>query len=298
MMTGGVMRVSTFFTVQNSENGGGYLFGDTAVNCYSPSDGGHHGFIRYPDGALSRPVVYSVYGSAAVCCFGPGATRVRLNGHDVIGTEAYYTGGCDLLTVQTYEQLIGNSISHGMCNGPVYGGGKMVGELIYYDRRLTDEETERVEAYLNKKWFGRDTAAYTPACVASADIAAGATLAVYGNGPLVVDSCSGGGTLSGSLKFAAGSSWEVTADNQGVSASLAVTGTLDISELTKVVLNGQTKPAAGSYTLVTAAGISGDISEVQIDSSSAWPRWRYRLRRTDTSLVLDVLQPSLTIVIK
>jgi hypothetical protein len=223
---------------------------------------------------------------------------VRLNGRDVVGTEAYYTGGCDLLTVQTYEQLIGNSISHGNCNNPVYGGGKMVGELIYYDRRLTDEETERVEAYLNKKWFAKDTAAFTPACVDAAEVAAGATLAVYGNGPLVVGSCGGGGTLSGSLKFAAGAAWDVTVDSNGASSSLAVTGTLDLTGLSKVVLNGQTKPAAGSYTLVTAAGISGDISGVQIDSSSAWPRWRYRLRRTDTSLVLDVLQPSLTIVVR
>ena len=297
-MTGGVMRVSTFFTVQNSENGGGYLFGDTEMDCNAAAADGHHGLIRNPVGTLAYPIIYSVYSTAAVCCFGAGATRVRLNGETVTGTSAYYTGGTDLLTIQTYEQLIGNSISFGLCNGAVYGGGKMVGELIYYDRRLTDGETDRVAAYLNKKWFGVDTPAFTPCCLAAANVRAGATLTVGGNAPLVVGSCGGAGTVDGSLAFADGAEWTVTADSLGVSSALSVTGELDVTGLSRLVVDGSTKPATGSYTLVAASAVSGDVSGVAVDSTAATGRLIYRLQKRGDSIVLEIMPPGMVMSIK
>jgi len=297
-MTGGLMRVSTFFTVQNSENGGGYLFGDTDVNCYSAAADGHHGLIRYPSSSVGNAVIYSTYGTAAVCCFGPGATRVRLNGTPVTDTSTGYTGGTDLLTIQTYEQLIGNSISFGNCNNAVYGGGKMVGELIYYDRRLTDGETDRVEAYLNKKWFGVDTPAFTPCCLAAATVRSGATLVVGGVGPLVVGSCGGDGTIEGSLAFADGATWAVTADAGGVSSALSVTGTLDITGLERVVVSGSTKPVAGAYPLVAAAGIEGDLAGVEVVADLAADGYAARLRKRGSSLFLEILPSGMTLIVR
>lgn len=286
-MIGETMKVQTFFTVVDSSQGGGYLFGDSVENCYTAGANGYYGFIRYPTGLLTDSIVYSVY-SATATGAGPGGTKTRLNGVEVDGTKSYFTGGNDLLSIQCREQFTGDSISCGICNGPNYRGGKMVGELIYYDRRLTNEEAMRVEAYLNAKWFGAETPLYRPARLATLDVADGATVAVVGGGPLVISSCAGEGTVQGALRFAEDADWTVAVGADGVSSALTVTGTFDVSSVGRLVLSGTGKAAVGSYVLATTGGIIGDVSSIVIDSSAANGKRSYSLRQDGNDVVLDV----------
>lgn len=295
IMTGGTMKVRSVFTVQNSAKGGGFLFGDTAASCHLAHADGWHGIVRNPVGTIGYPIIG--YGSATLLCSGQGATRTRLNGTDVPGQTTCFSGGTDLVSVRTFEGLVGNSISGGDV-GANYCGGKMIGELIYFEDRLTDEETCRVEAYLNKKWFGTETPLYRPANLAAVAVGKDAIVSVVGGAPLVISSCAGEGTVQGALRFAKDSSWNVTVGADGVSSALTVTGTFDVAAIEKVVLSGIGKAEVGSYVLATTGGVIGDVSSIVIDSSAANGKRRYSLRQDGNDVVLDVQPLGLLMIVK
>lgn len=93
-------------------------------------------------------------------------------------------------------------------------GGGQLGEILCYDRVLTDDERVRVEAYLRQKWFGGATAgrmALAAGTAFVADVAQTATMrGVEGAGTLVkrgagtLDVAEGAGLFAGGLRLEEG----------------------------------------------------------------------------------------------
>lgn len=296
-MNGAKMSVRSVFVVMNSENGGGYLLGDTECSyCNTAQPDGYHGLVRNPVGTLAYPILQ--YSSATVTHSGPGATQTRLNGASVNGNAAYFTGTNDLVSVRTFERVPGNSITTAGVGGALYRGGKMIGELIYYSDRLTEEESGLVEAYLNKKWFNKETVLYRQAKLAAVTVDAGATLDIVGGAPLMIGACAGSGTVNGSLQFSENAEWPVNLDVIRDSSALTVTGILDLSTVRAVVLSGTAKLAAGSYTIAKTGGIVGDVSAIALDVSAVSSRRDYALRQVGDDLVLEVSPQGIMLIVR
>ena len=84
---------------------------------------------------------------------GPGVFQgqTRLNGAQIDGTKTAAPNGCFLLSlITTVPVQAGN-----LCKDRnLRTGGQQIGEILIYDRALSDEERLATEAYLYKKWFG------------------------------------------------------------------------------------------------------------------------------------------------
>lgn len=85
--------------------------------------------------------------------------RVWLNGVEVNPTEATFTGGWDVITVQPKSEYdwvayagIGYSRAYTASQGEVDGGGQNYGEIVMCTAKPTDAERIELESYLARKW--------------------------------------------------------------------------------------------------------------------------------------------------
>lgn len=146
---------------------------------------------------------------------------VRHNGQMTSPVLVGFAGDWEVVSVVpniTYGLM--NATGLGMNDSRISGvsGGFKVAEILYYDRALTLDETKRVEAYLNAKWFGvaargdngnaaigrlrvhRDAGGEPEGAQLAVEVVDGETLTIDklwgGRGPRAVLEKSGDGTLS------------------------------------------------------------------------------------------------------
>jgi autotransporter-associated beta strand protein len=238
MLDRNIPDARSVFWVLGSQNGGGFLLGNTNVIAGTQVSNWHRG--ARVDTAL-EPVTTEnrLYGFDAVAQVTTGRTYIDgvllpnptvasnvLNGaYQVIETHTTGNASVDAIAADR-PTTIGNR-----------NGGQRLAELMIFNRPISDDERVTVEAYLSWKWFGRATprSLFMPTAGAAADtvrVAAGATLGLGGftqNTRALV----GGGTVSG--------------------GSLAVTGLVDLSD-----------PDAGTLTvngdLALAAGVTVQVN--------------------------------------
>ena len=122
------------------------------------------------------------------------------------------------------------------------------------------------------------------ASVGTLKVASGATLTVEGGAPLAVGSFSGGGTVDGDVAFAVGGELVVPIV-AGAIAPLTLTGSLTGVATVRVTGNPLTLET-GVHTLLTAAAVPEGAWTLVFDTPDA--RHSYRLRRTATTLLLEV----------
>ena len=253
-------KLKSLFMVQNTSGGGLSLFGEQ--NSYS-----YGGLLRggWYENRATGPFVSSdaIVGNDYNGGLGfnkasrMGCARVWLNGELVNQAATGFTGGDDLLSFVSYIDISANAL--GLVNGHMYlyGGGKL-GEYIVYDRTLNDRDAKKVEAYLRKKWFGRDTAGYTPAVVGAVSVAKGAALQVVGGAPINVTSLAGAGTVTGADVLG------VTALVAGQDGCLTVDGMVTFGAAVSVTASFDTmtaKDCAGLWPLVRATSFGNlDLS--------------------------------------
>ena len=77
--------------------------------------------------------------------------QARLNGAPVDGTKTAAPNGCFLLSLITTTPVQAGNLCK---DRNLRTGGQQIGEILIYDRALTDEERLATETYLYKKWFG------------------------------------------------------------------------------------------------------------------------------------------------
>jgi len=228
----------------------------------------------------------------------PGGARTKLNGNYVNATETGLSGSWDLISLVSYEAFGAGGFSSNNYNKEV--GGQEIGEAIFYKTGLSRESVAKVEAYLAKKWFNRETPGFRAAAASNLTVEAGATLTLVGDQPITVKSFSGGGTVSGSVALEAGAALEVTVKPDGSVDTLTVTGSVDLSNGGVVRLVGEVANLAmGRHTLVQCDSIeAADAENWSIQGPAMSDKISLTVRIIDGALVLDINALGTTILLK
>ena len=290
------MDVRTFFSVVGSAKGGGMLLGhlgDDETLLYR-AGGAYNGLYR-AGGSAANAMLGSDYtdlGRAPQ----PGRHRFRLNGADVAPLSTGFSGEFDLVSGASYAPIYASNLAQERTGTSDYHSrGNQNGEFILYTNTLSRTHVEQVEAYLSKKWFGRETAGYRPAQLGALTVADGATVKVEGNAPLTVSALSGAGAVNGALKLAAGAVLTAVADADGVIQPISVTGGADISAGGTVMIDSPVaKLAAGSYNLLP---VNSEAGTWQIGNADEFKR-EMSLAVRDGYLVLTVYPNGLLLLVR
>ena len=146
-------NIGTIVAVYGSQNGGGWFLGG----------GGNGSAIRWHraggdqsgEAHWSNPVLRSMSNSWSI----NGILR-----HDGLATYPGHVGfnhGWEVLGWQ-FTSADGLTFGPGIGDGRGYGasrsGGQRIAEMIFFDTVLSRSDVEKVEAYLQKKWFNRSFA--------------------------------------------------------------------------------------------------------------------------------------------
>ena len=167
-------------------------------------------------------------------------------------------------------------------------GGQQIGELITYSEALANEDIDRVEAYLQKKWYGTDKPGFRPAVVGTLEVASGATVVSDGNAPVTVSAVKGGGTVEAKIAFAEQPAFVLVATEDGNVGGLTLTQPVDLSQGGTVRLTGAVAALEpGDYVAVVSPSIAAGQSW-QLSVENPHRRRSYALRVQDGKLVLSV----------
>jgi hypothetical protein len=152
------------------------------------------------------------------------------------------SGGYDLVELHVAKGVAFNALGTGF-DMYVHGGCR-IGELIVFERPLSEREKTATRNYLRRKWFGVADENLTPLPAKAALPAA----------------------LSGDMTFASGSELELDAENGAVVSPVAVTGQLKFESGAKIVVRGfDDEVKAGDRLLIGAAGTCVGCENVTFD---------------------------------
>lgn len=175
-------------------------------------------------------------------------------------------------------------------------GGLMYGEIILFERELTDAETAFAEAYLAKKWLGLDTPGYGAPSATNLFVAAGATLTLTGDEPFTAKSIEGGGTVDGSLSLLSGGGITVDVAEDGSVDCLTVTGSADLSAGGTLTLTGAVSElAAGRHAVLSAATL---LAGADWTVTGGETTRKYSVRAKEGELYLLMHQPGFGIILR
>ena len=237
--------IRTVFWVFGSQNGGGFLLGDTPSSKYDFHRGGS------PTGNVaSTPIWSSPYANAAIQggttdIFTPGATLGTMTGGTVNGTTTGLSGGYQLLDLTTTASVTASNLANDRSIGGRQGGQR-IGEMIVFNTALTNAQRVAVDQYLDAKWFGVGPLPSTTPVT----LAPGATLDLGGLNQTI-----------GALADVNGSSGTVT--NSGGYASMLTVGNDNSTATFSGVIASGTSPTglgkvgSGVFTLPTAQPYTG-----------------------------------------
>jgi hypothetical protein len=135
-------------------------------------------------------------------------------------------------------------------------GALRYGEVILFERELTETETLFAEAYLAKKWFNRKVPGYGAPSATNLLVAAGSTLTLLGDDPITSKFVAGGGTVEGSLSLSAEGGIEVEVAEGGAVPCLTFTGSADLSNGGTVQVTGHLRDLEeGDYMILAADSV-------------------------------------------
>ena len=284
--------VKTGFAVYDSTGGGAAVFGSYG-NAY-PQRGLPH------DRSSANIICDAANGSASWCgipalnkAVANGTAVFKRNGATVDPFNTPFLGGLERLSFRypTGRQVIHFGV-YGQGNQSAAGGLK-IGEMILFDRELTDAEMASTEAYLAKKWFDIDTPGYLCGSAANkVEVDAGATLTVLGDGFTVAE-LSGSGMIDGDVKLAEGGTLTATITEAGTLESLTVQGTLALGGGSLVVEGDERNLPVGEYEIVSANKIVKGEGEWALPESK---RRRYSLQFASDKIVLMVRKPGFYLI--
>ena len=218
----------------------------------------------------------------------------RINGQNGAWNTTHLSGGWDQLTMivsrdADYVNLSG--LAYDGRNKPQNDGNQRLGELLIYDRRLSDAERDGVESYLRCKW---SQGLHEAATNVTVKVAAGATLdcgdAVQHVGGLV-----GAGSVVGSI-----SADELFA-TVGATDCPEVSGTYHIAADMTVRVVGDLPEGRLDIPLVAASAFSGleNLASCTVDIDAATLDGRkVRVRVRKGVLTLSILPPGSLVIIR
>ena len=291
-------RARSMAIVLGSRQGGGVISG-------SSKNGNYGGLARKSYGANYSDAIFYTSDSYRVPRYIangrnqnnlPGGAHWRLNGAEVQATATGLSGAFDLVTIRTPDAFGVNALS--LNNWSYACGGQEIGEVIYWERMLTEDEMKQVEAYLREKWFGvARPAEYVGATVGNLTVAADATVRIEGGAPLAVKSISGGGTIEGSVVLGNDGDFVVPVAADGSTPTLTLES-IDIGCAANLAFTGSVrKLTAGEHILVSAPSIrAGDTVGWSVSGLS--DNRTCVLKAVDGALVADIGKMGALILIR
>ena len=219
-----------------------------------------------------------------------------LNGNEILLQETPPSGAYDVVSfLSPYKP---GCSSLGFSGAASRSGGLQMGELILYADSITTEEARRIDAYLNYKWFGREPGATCRAAhVGVLDVAAGATVNVEGNAPIVCSALKGAGTVNGDVRIGGDTVFEVFVNADGsISPGPAVSGAVDMSHGGVVRLTGYVSAlAVGDYQLIASSSVNfGGEWTVEVYEGKK----KVALRKRSDGLWLSLVNDAFIIIIR
>ncbi len=149
-----VTNARTFFWVIGSQNGGGLLIGCS-------TNAAARGSASMEAGVYAADPLWNV-GTWNHVAFRNAQNWT--NGLAVTGTSVGLNGGYQLVSTMTSEGVVANAFAKEMrvitqSDGVGRSGGQRLGEVMIYNRALTDDERKATEDYLKRKWFSSSVGA-------------------------------------------------------------------------------------------------------------------------------------------
>ena len=152
----------TLIALVSAERGGGHL-----CNGRLSRYGRWLGDDKHTTGLLNT----GAYGAAKIFNTNE-ASRVFVDGQRHGPTDGYQHAGCHVVAYQVTQGKV-NAIAAEQdytATETSAAGGVMFGEMLFYNRPLTDDELMEISAYLSKKWLGRDIPGYSGSASGVADV--------------------------------------------------------------------------------------------------------------------------------
>ena len=229
-----------------------------------------------------------------------GGTMFRLDGTNAVPTTAKHPkDSVQLMAMNGYDRIYSDALGccYGCVNGTYWGGKSRDGETILYTNTLSRASALKVEAYLNKKWFGKETPGLRPAFVGSLAVDAGATLDIVGGAPVTASSFVCAGTVNGAVALADGASITLVVNADGSVTPFGVTGGVDFSQGGTVVLTGEVAALTkGSHAVATALGAG--FGTWTVTGEGLKGTWEYRLGRSGDTVVLEAIAPGMLLLVR
>ena len=289
----------TTISVVGTARGGGVLVGGSSAGRSNITYHDLDGLYRADPGSYSSPIVSSSPNRPnpnMMTSGHAGARRSRLNGNFMVPSSTGFSGGYDLVSFCIYDCFGASGIA--CCHYGHATGAMEFGEQMLFEETLSREQVLNVEAYLRRKWFGADEAAYRGSRSKSLAVASGATVNIYGDSPLVVDALSGAGTVNGNVKFAENGELMVDVLADGTVECPVVHG-LDLNSAVTVRFTGSASnlPKVGRVVLID--GVSH--ADGPLDGWTVVPPHRNDFASAcvaDGKLVVDILEKGLRVIFR
>ena len=273
------VNVRTAFVALDSSNGGGMPLLDSV---------GASGQIkaRVPTTSCSTPIWTNTTAAAVI----NGTTR--LDGKAVDGTKTGYSGWPEVLSLETTANVAINYFGYYGNDDAKTPNAEILGEILLYDTLLDDATRAGIESYLMKKWTGRlpdgymdfQDATVTGSGIVRAPTAAALPSFANFDGTGVVAQAAFAFTLDPSATPA-------------VPDALTVPCALELPAACTATVTCASKPRAGTYTLISAASFARPTTWT-LNAAGTAGNATLKLRATSNALLLDVINPSATIIVR
>jgi hypothetical protein len=229
--------------VLGSQTSGGYLLGATNATTFHRGPPPEGGQIAVTNFTYRNYMLSSSWGAAT-------PTAAYTNGVPVNTTVTSLSGGYQIIVMTWSGGTYADGFAFDRLMGDRYGGQRLA-EFLVYDRVITEQERSDLEAYLNQKWFGVQTAGYAlPVTHTGVILHEGAALTMNGGEQSVV-ALSGSGVVSNGTLAVTENLSPGLAD--AACATLAVAGNLTLGDGLTCVIDLNASDA-------DAVAVSGELS--------------------------------------
>ncbi len=269
--------VRSAFVVWGAQNNGGFLLGSNQAA--SPRYGSNNMLFDFHRGVVDGEF------TAASPLLNPNGTLAHVYGGEIyvdgVRTNYQYVPKADYQLVEIHTKGGAHVSALAMDRGGWdRRGGQRLGEVLLYERKLTERERVATRNYLMKKWFGREPEALPPAEATDAAGISYSVISVDGARTLPVEEDSSAGEVQG-----AGVLEKTGAGALTVGDLSSFTGVVRVAEGT-FALTGETAAVAAEYPsdgVVFHAdaeyGVSLVTNAMGVAKVSAWesrhdPSWR------------------------
>lgn len=232
--------VRSAFVVWGAQNNGGFLLGSSGANAGAPRYGSNSYIFDF-----HRGIVDNAFTEKSPLLNANGTLAHVYNGEiyvDGVRTNYHYVPKADYQLVEIHTKGGAHVSALAMDRGGWdRRGGQRLGEVLLYERKLTERERVATRNYLMKKWFGREPEALPPAEETGASGISYSVISVDGERALPVDGDSSAGEVQG-----AGILEKTGAGALTVGDLSSFTGVVRVAEGT-FALTGETAAVAAEY---------------------------------------------------